>query len=99
MSGAGGDRVVRVLIHPMTQLVVFAVGLTAGFTAYLIAGLAVSPSFESLASAGWVFLMVLWADADARRRRRMPCYDFGFLAYLFFPLSVAWYCLWSRGGR
>jgi hypothetical protein len=83
----------------MTPLVVFAIALTAGLAAYLLAGHEVSPLFEGLGSVGWCLLVVLWVDADARRRRRLPCYDFGFLAYVFFPLSVAWYCLWSRGWR
>jgi hypothetical protein len=44
-------------------------------------------------------LLLLWMDTDARRAHRLPCYDFGFLATLTYPLSLVWYCLWSRGWR
>jgi hypothetical protein len=27
----------------------------------------------------------------------MPCFDFGLFAVLFFPVSLLWYCCWSRG--
>ncbi len=85
--------------NPLTPLVAFAVALTACLGLYLLAGLVVSPAFEALVSFGWVFLLVLWMDADARHRRQVPCFDFGLLVWQLFPLSVAWYCLWSRGWR
>jgi hypothetical protein len=83
----------------MAHLVAFAVGLTICFSAYLAAGHSVSPEIEGLASFGWGFMLILWAEADARRRRRVPCFDFGFLIFVYSPLSVLWYCLWSRGWR
>jgi hypothetical protein len=73
----------------MAHLIAFSVALTAGFATYLLAGLSISPAFEGLASLGSALMLVFWVDADARRRRRVPCFDFGFLVGLLFPLSVA----------
>jgi hypothetical protein len=89
----------RFLCHPLTPLLTFDVALTVCLWAYLLAGHSVSPIFSPLATFGWFLLLVLWTDADARYRRQVPCFDFGLLVWQFFPLSVAWYCLWSRGWR
>jgi hypothetical protein len=85
----------------MTQLVVFAIGFTAGMPDYLLSGqVKVSPIVEGVASMGYVFLVAVWAGADAQRRRQyVPCYGFKCLAYLCFALPMAWYCLRSRGWR
>ena len=85
--------------NPMAHLVAFAAGLTACLCIYLLAGVSVSRPFADLSAVGWSIMVVLWADADARRRLRVPCFDFGFLLAVYFPLSVAWYCMWSRGWR
>ena len=45
------------------------------------------------------FFVVLWVVRDARDRGRIPCFDFGFLVLVGFPLSVAWYLFSTRGWR
>jgi hypothetical protein len=87
------------LANPMAHLLTFAVVLTGGLCVYLFAGLSASASFQTLAGVGWAVMLVLWVVADARRRRAVPCYDFGLLVGVTFPVSVAWYCVWSRGWR
>jgi hypothetical protein len=57
------------------------------------------PKIQTVLSYGWAFLLVIWMDADARRLRRLPCYDFGLFVGIFFPLSLLWYCWWSRRWR
>jgi hypothetical protein len=52
-----------------------------------------------LTSFGLTLAFVIWIMADARVRRRTPCYEFGFLVAVYFPLSLAWYVVWSRGWR
>jgi hypothetical protein len=44
-------------------------------------------------------LVLFWIVADARRRTGIPCFDFGFLCYVFLPFAFPWYCFWSRGWR
>lgn len=44
----------------------------------------------------WSMMIVVWLESDARRRR-LPCFDFGLFAYLFWPITLIWYCVWSRG--
>src|SRR5262245_8128075 len=43
--------------------------------------------------------VVYWMVVDARRRHRVPCHDFGFLAGLFLPVALPWYLIWTRGLR
>jgi hypothetical protein len=52
-----------------------------------------------LTSIGLSLAFVIWMMADARIRRRTPCYEFGFLVWVYFPLSLIWYVVWSRGWR
>ena len=66
---------------------------------YTWVGLTPSHDVETVLGFAWTLLLLMWMQADARRRRCVPCFDFGFLAYATFPLSIAWYCVWSRGWR
>jgi hypothetical protein len=49
--------------------------------------------------AGYVpmIFVLLWMIEDAYRRRSTPCFDFGFLICVFFPLSLLGYLVWTRG--
>jgi hypothetical protein len=85
--------------NPMAHLVTYAAMLTTCFAAFLWGRTPPPPKFGDVASVGWGLMLILWMDADARRRRMLPCYDFGFLAGVFFPFSLVWYCIWSRGWR
>jgi hypothetical protein len=66
---------------------------------YLRAEIVPSPTFEMVTSVSWAFLIIYWMVADARYRRKVLCFDFVFLCYVLFPLTVLWYCFWSRGWR
>jgi hypothetical protein len=46
-----------------------------------------------------VLFILYWVVIDARRRRCVPCHDFGFLVGVFLPVSLAWYVVWTRGLR
>ncbi len=89
----------RMLLHPFSPLVCYATGLCVCSIAYAAAGYPPPRTFEPFASRGWRLLMAIWIVADAHHRRRLPCYDLGFLCLLFFPVSLLWYCLWSRRWR
>lgn len=39
-----------------------------------------------------------WVAADLRGRGVTPCFELPFLLLLAWPLSLFWYCLWTRGG-
>jgi Cobalt uptake substrate-specific transmembrane region len=66
---------------------------------YVWAGQAPPDNFAQLGSLAFALACVLWAVADAQKRRKTPCFDFGFLVAVFFPISLIWYALWSRGVR
>ena len=89
----------QLLLHPIVPLVLFSLVTAAMLCAYTLAGEALSPETDTLVAFSWVVLMLMWMEADARRLRHVPCYDFGLLAWVTFPLSTAWYCFWSRGWR
>ena len=87
------------LSSPLAPLVLFSVVLTVCWSAYFAMGASPSLGFEYLASGAFCVLILFWIVADARSRNLVPCFDFGFLCYAFFPTSLVWYCLWSRGWR
>src|SRR5688572_7256043 len=87
----------RLIYHPLAPLCLFAAALSGGFIACLVAGSGISPGLELLASSGWTLLALCWIVADARRCRQVPCFDFGLFCWICFPLSLLWYCIWSRG--
>ncbi len=89
----------RWLVHPLAPLVILSMMTGLLLAAHVVVSINLSPITEFLLSFGWSLMLVLWMDTDARSRRRVPCYDFGMLAGLTFPLSVIWYCFWSRRWR
>ena len=89
----------RMLLYPLAPLVALSLIMCAVFCAYTLVGIAPSPLAQMLSTVGWALLLLIWMDIDARHRRCVPCFDFGYLACLTFPVSLVWYCLWSRGWR
>jgi hypothetical protein len=87
------------VFKPLAPLFFFSLALTALLSICLVAGFAPSATFELVASISWSLLVAFWVVADARRRKCVPCYDFGMFCYLFLPWVVPWYCFWSRGWR
>ncbi len=89
----------KFFVHPLAPLLLFSVALGALLIAYVIGGVVPSETFDILASFTWSILLALWVVADVRRRESIPCFDFGFFCYVFFPVVVPAYCFWSRGWR
>jgi len=73
------------------------VATTILVTLYKIFGVPLSVANDLLLGICWSLALMLWIEADARRRGILPCHDFGFLIGVFFPVSVVWYAFWSRG--
>jgi hypothetical protein len=44
-------------------------------------------------------VLVLWIVADAKERRRTPCFDYGFFLLMLYPFSLFWYWTRTRGWR
>ena len=89
----------RTITHPMAPLIVLCGATAIALCVSVRAHIQPSREMEAVLGFGWALMLLLWMDADARRRRRLPCFDFGLLATMFFPLSLVWYCFWSRGWR
>jgi hypothetical protein len=64
---------------------------------YAAVGTTPSENVSQLSSFALALACILWIMADAQMRRQTPCYDFGFLVAVFFPISLVWYVFWSRG--
>jgi hypothetical protein len=89
----------RWLVHPLAPLVILSLMTALFLGAHVLVRMDPSPETGFLLTFGWSLMLVLWMDADARFRRRLPCFDFGMLAAIAFPFSVFWYCFWSRRWR
>jgi hypothetical protein len=64
---------------------------------YVAVGKVPPDEFVWLAQSIQGLFILYWIILDARRRRRIPCHDFGFLVAIFLPVSLGWYLLWTRG--
>jgi hypothetical protein len=84
---------------PLAALIVMALIGTGLRCAYAFAGLRVSSPAEYVLGLCWGVPVVIWMNHDAFRRRSRPCFDFGLFLLYAFPLSMLWYCFWSRGWR
>src|ERR1700749_1882116 len=88
-----------VLRSPIAALIVMALIATGLRCAYAIARLPISSPAEYVLGCCWGYPMMIWMNHDAVRGRRRPCFDFGLFILYAFPVSLLWYCVWSRGWR
>jgi hypothetical protein len=77
-------------LHPLTSLATMTLATTLGMTADAAVVQTPSVGFRQLAGFGSIGFTVWWAVADARRRRQLPCFDFGQLCWQFFWVSIPW---------
>jgi len=94
-EGVTAMRWARSLVIPLLTAAASA-GL---LVAYVATGRTPSDRVQGLIPTGLGLALVLWMMMDARARHRTPCYDFGFLVAVFFPVSLVWYVLWTRGWK
>jgi hypothetical protein len=83
-------------LNPWVLLAVLIGALAVGQSVYTAFGIVPSPLGFALLEYSPAFFLVLWVLADAGRKRRVPCHDFGFFLMAGFPFSVVWYVLWTR---
>jgi hypothetical protein len=89
----------RYLLHPLAPLVAYSAFLALCWVAYVLYDAAPAPAIQFALAYIWALLSLWWITTDARRHDRTPCFDFGFLCLVYYPLSLPWYCFWSRGWR
>jgi hypothetical protein len=86
-------------VTPFGQLVILT-AMTAGVdTVYVLAGVTPSAAAALLLDYSFPLFVAYWLVADASQRRRLPCWDFGYLVALAFPVSLLGYLYWTRGWR
>ena len=54
-------------------------------------------AFAVISSYAIPIVLATWIAADLRARRRTPCFELPFLLLLVWPISLFWYCIWTRG--
>jgi hypothetical protein len=79
------------------QLLVLSALLTAFHVAHVLLAAPMSQPAEWVAKLSFPLFLILWVNADARRRCLVPCFDFGLFLALFFWSVFIWYVFWSRG--
>lgn len=57
----------------------------------------ISDTTRSLWGFIFIVLSIMWAYADARQRNFHKPFDFGFLAYVLWPIVFPWYLVTTRG--
>jgi hypothetical protein len=80
-------------------LVGLAAVLAAFGSMYVLLGKVPPDEFVSLVGPVQGLFILYWVILDARRRRRVPCHEFGFLVAVFMPISLGWYLIWTRGWK
>ncbi len=81
-----------------TRSMILLVGaVTVVCTGYGVSGALISPLAEILMQLMPPLAVALWIESDARRRRRVPCYELGAFVLFGWPVAVPGYCFWSRG--
>jgi hypothetical protein len=73
--------------------------LSAFQATYAALGVRQSIAAQAIGSYALPFFLLLWVVEDARRRRRVPCFDLGLLLAASFPVGVGWYLWWTRRWR
>jgi hypothetical protein len=58
-----------------------------------------TPASGKLVEIAPALFLLAWMIQDARRRRCVPCHEFGFLSAVYLPASLIWYLFWSRGWK
>jgi hypothetical protein len=78
-------------------LLLYSAAFTFFALAYQVLGGEPSRPAQLLFSYGPPAGVAAWVEADARRRRRSPCWEFGTFVLFAWPIAVPTYCFWSRG--
>ncbi|HEX5105004.1 MAG TPA: hypothetical protein VFV87_14390 [Pirellulaceae bacterium] len=86
------------LKSPLAQIAGLSVGM-AVLQPLAAAGGANSLLFQFLAAYAMPITIALWVAADMKAGGHTPPLDLPFFVLLAFPLSLLWYCVWTRGGQ
>jgi hypothetical protein len=57
----------------------------------------VSATSQSVWGTVFLLLSILWVYYDADRKDFNKPFDFGFLVYVFWPIALPWYLIYTRG--
>ena len=90
MSGASGDTTLRVAIGT-------AVFCSMTAAVYTLAEIEPSPMVVLFWTFGPVLAVILWLQKDGQRTGVGAVQDWGFFAWLAWPVVIPWYAFKSRG--
>ena len=78
-------------------LLALSLGMGALEVMLNIRGEVVSDSTQSIWGFVFVVLSIMWAYADSKQRQFHKPFEFGFVAYVLWPLVFPWYLVTTRG--
>ncbi len=78
-------------------LLALSLGMGALEVMLNIRGEVVSDSTQSTWGFVFVVLSIMWAYADSKQRQFHKPFEFGFVAYVLWPLVFPWYLVTTRG--
>lgn len=78
-------------------LLVLSLGMSALEVLLNLKGEAASDTTQSLWGFVFVVLSIMWVYADSKQRQFHKPFEFGFVAYVLWPLVFPWYLVTTRG--
>ncbi len=98
MRDSLGAHETMALAAVSTKLVVLTVSLATGLaTLHAVEARPFSAFLLLLITLGPLLAVVAWLRADAQARKVRLVFDWGFLAYIGWPVLIPWYIYRSRG--
>jgi hypothetical protein len=89
------------LKSPLSQVIGLAVSMTLVLPLAALGArhhLLLAGAFTAITIYALPIALAHWVAADLRGRGKAPCFELPFLLLLAWPLSLFWYCIWTRGG-
>ena len=83
--------------RPLSRVVVTSCVCCVFFALYGVIHRPPAPLIQLVCEFATVVSAVLWLEADARSRGLALVHEWGFLAYLAWPVMIPWYMVKTRG--
>lgn len=87
----------RTFAKSILPLLTIAFSGSAILSGYVFAGLSPPTKVQDFLASFYWFTVLVWIRCDAKKRRKIPCFDFGLFLLVLAPFSILWYLVCSRG--
>ena len=90
---------VRAPARPLSRVVVTSCVCSAFFAVYGVIHQAPAPLIQVVCNFATLVSAVMWLEAEARSRGLALVHEWGFFAYLAWPVVIPWYVVKTRGAH